>query len=64
MSDLIVDAAAIKPDKWHRELDLAAIRTLAKHDALDLVPMLFAPPRTFDADDRYNELRRERRRKK
>lgn len=43
MSDLIVDIASVKPDPWKRELDLAAIRTLAAHNALDLVPMLFAP---------------------
>ena len=43
MSDLIVDIAATQTKPMPRELELHAIRVLAKYDALDLVPMLFAP---------------------
>jgi hypothetical protein len=51
MSDLIVDIAATKTEPMKRELQLHAIRVLAKHGALDLVPMLFAPLNPpYDAD--------------
>jgi hypothetical protein len=51
MSDLIVDVAATQTKATKRELQLHAIRVLAKHDALDLVPMLFAPMGpTYDHD--------------
>lgn len=51
MSDLIVDIAATQTKPMPRELELHAIRVLAKYDALDLVPMLFQPPGPpYDAD--------------
>ena len=43
MSDLIIDIAATKVLPMPRDLQLHAIRVLAKHDALDLAPMLLAP---------------------
>ena len=43
MSDLIIDIAATQSNPIPRELQLHAIRVLAKHGALDLAPMLLAP---------------------
>lgn len=43
MSDVIEEAARTKAGKVDRARQLHAIRVLAKHGALDLVPMLFAP---------------------
>lgn len=51
MNDIFDDDQITKDRTVTREQQLQAIRVLAKHDALDLAPMLFAPMGpTYDWD--------------
>lgn len=60
MSDVIAEVARIKADTVERDLALHAIRVLAKNDALDLAPMLFAPlGPTYDHDAWRRKQKRE-----